>query len=719
MKHTPCFRYFRIPAASRIALFVAAVGSTASANAPRQTGDESAHLVSVAAEARSLSAALRRQITVERSMTSLPILVLPRQGSPEQVLRLMASALGASVVPDGRDYSIRRTPADRRGTAERQIVRVKSWLAARWRQSDQTAAKLALVGGLEAQYVTSAAEYARVLEANRALPLFNYVEPTNNACFVPAGRLLRKIIDRMTPEELSSIPLNTPIFYSNHPNPVERLLPNTQELLATFASEQSKLATVLPSKGVVIPIPEEPRVLVQITRRTSHLEFILYVYDPAGQFVAQCGDMTRLSMLWAPPFVEGSPFFGLKDSRWQDLADSSKLYVDTESFRHAGFKLDPAREAAEPWIDVMHRKLHTKYMPPAFLHPERLEPNDYVVREGLLGIAKSYPGRPFAAVVPDDLWPDSFGAVKDYRVNVDAFLHFLDKDGAEVSQTNEGTIVRLSDPDSQGERIADRKTLGEAVRHFATSQSIGVREWCSALAALAPLGRASVGGWFLGTVLESVPAFSGKTVYDPTFARFLGTMTDGEWESLCRSGTTTLSSAESIEAFLQVVSHEGAPVLGGNPSKPGALDRPIENLIAEGVDQAIVNAKVDRTTAVRVWVPGQGWQGVRNSPSESPRFLGNMLGTRLLPSASASDAATAIGQFLSSLRFKYFIQERFRFTIPLPSGREMSQTYIDDADGEAPEVGFDDLPSAIRDALYAGITSPRKSPKRMSGPPGR
>jgi hypothetical protein len=683
-------------------------------SAALQASDQTAHFVTVAAEARTISAALGKPVRVEGGMGRLPILVMPRQGSPEQVLRLTASALNASVVDDGLSFHIRRSLADQENIVERRIIRVNNWLDARWAQWDRIAAKYASAGALDTQYQAAEVETTKIMVANRTRSVFDFVEPINVSCFEPAGRLLRKLIERIGARELATLPLYDWVFYSNLPNAYERKLPGVDHLVSVFAAEHEQIAAELPVNGVALSVPTELRLLVRVERMPDYLGFSLFAYGPSGRLVAQCFDMSRLSMLWGPPMVEGAPFFSRRDARWRNLDNASKLFVDTENFRTVGFSFDPSRGKSEPWIDVSHRRLRTNAMPAFFFKPDRFEPNDYVVREGLLGIADGYPERPFAAIVPDGLWHDAFGTVKDYRVNVAAFLHFLEKDGAEVIGTDEGTVIRLTDPDPEEERIANRKILGESVRGFAASNTIGVRQWCRTLADLGPLGSYSIAGWYLSTVLESVPSFKGKTINDPTFQRFLGTLTDGEWDQLFRSGTITLTSTESMQAFRQVISHEGAPIIGGDSHRSDALDRPVENLTAAEADNVTLSGKLDQSAALRVFVPGRESFGAPNSPMESPSAFGRYL-TRLFHPAPGIDSATSLDQFLHTLRFKYFYQDRYYFSLPFSTGRSLVESYIQDEDAEAQEVGFDDLPQSIRDEVYAAYNDASKTPRSQPG----
>ncbi len=241
---------------------------------------------SAATQAHAIGSELGINVEAQRNLRQQPVLIARRGAKPMDLLQGIAFALHATITREGPVYRITRskTDEDKLKTLDRKLMStaINSRIA-QWDAELKRASAFGSQASQVAHYIQTDAAAITEASVNPTEPMHRGIDPD---LLSPAGRLLRKLVDRIGSAALSEVEAGEMRVYSEKPTPCEIGIPNAEEAVGDFAKDQVVFALdpklhvseadrrnsldefVLPRSGVGV---ESPRCVLTADRRQNIL----------------------------------------------------------------------------------------------------------------------------------------------------------------------------------------------------------------------------------------------------------------------------------------------------------------------------------------------------------------------------------------------------------------------------------------------------------------
>ena len=681
-------------------------------------------VVSASAEVAYLADRMGKTISVDRELSEFPIFVEANGANASALLQDIAASLHATIYSTKNGLRIGRTREDIKASSllHRQVG--MKWLQDRFELWDRDLE-------YEKKFGSRVNQLKDVIRTNAHADSTFLANQTNlsgryrrlwTPAFLPAGRFLRQLVNRVGIEMLSEIGTDERRFYSNSPTAEEFRIPNADADVKTFLKEESEFQRdenysvsdgELKRIGIPrielsrqLPPPNEVKFLLSETRTDAHIDLRLEIYDGDGELLDQAYAASELSQYLDSP-VRTAQFL-MKDAirGWVPLSRGSQWVSNIDQIRVAGSK--SLANGDQPWLNLSRRTLNVGSLPYMMLYPVRFEPNNYVVRELLGGISAEYPGKAFVCQIPDRAWPFALACVRSGKANVQIFKKFLlDDIGCEETSVGSDVVIRPRDPLAADAHFAHRDVIGRSIRGFVSAQRVSLPAWSRCMKELGSGASSSVSNWYLRAVKYSLPACSGQA--DALAFRLLGGLSDDDWSAL-QSGEAVPLHDMTIDNVLltRIVKFETIRPQSKARISPVEM-HPVE-LFPAGMDLDFPGV-IHTSTQILVDLPAP-----RAEPSVP--FFGRtpdmLTGILLGPIRMARDFATRLNRntsdeaiFRSVVKkmgqWRVAIQRTYTIRVQLPEGVYLNQSIADAPFMEPGTVSLDQLPVDYLKQLFEAV----------------
>lgn len=410
-------------------------------------------VLSVGTEAALLSEGRPKPVVVAKGLKDQLIFIDPKQSAVERQIAALAIALHASVVEGARATYIERTEMNLKQLRERRTRLRAKWIADRL-DGIASFRKEALSGHTVAEAflkdVDKRNKDLNDLRSGKIGPekVGNYAGIYLLPSQIFVEKLLRRIgLSRIASFETGQMvtfeddPVAGTLALSNHDDLTSEYLAHQAEVLMPelSATDRSKILALGYDKVASLdPNATRPaKIRVRILPETSQIILQTEAFDSEG---------ARLFASNISASASGSVL-------------SDQAILNQFPARNSVFSL-PLRQESVTAVNYLRRRV-PEPLPAWVLHPDRSEPLDLFVRDGVAAMGRQQPaGKCFAMCVSDSLWRRVLPCISDNRINLDGLKAEL-KSWLPYEQVEkaDAVVMRPEDPEGDESVRTNRKAL--------------------------------------------------------------------------------------------------------------------------------------------------------------------------------------------------------------------------------------------------------------------
>lgn len=495
-----------------------------------------------------ISKALGIVVEVEPSLQRKPVIVVPNDAQPLILLKGLAFALHATVAQYGTGLRLGRTKSDLnslKAIDQRLMTEAIQGRLLLWDREIKEAMPLGSPAAQVAFYIHRDSLALSSRSTNPTNPITRGVPPE---ILSPAGKLLRRIVDRVGVENLSTIMTGEVRAYSSAASPMESQVMGADEMLEAFKSDQDKYASDpnlqvseedkrISHEGFVLPAPVSDldglKFVLTANRFLNTLNLTLDVFNRKGERVARSFVSTRQSRDNTVPSqraIQSAKAF-----------PASTISLSTEQVEFEKALIPPFTAPSEG--STLFQKI---------LHPDSFDPAEFLIPTALdpwVKTAKS----PVIAVISDDLVLAAHYSVQGQELNTSAFEALL-QDSSEKVELDGIRILRPKDPLASEPYDCNRENLGRSLRSFVKAHEISLKSW-SNLAFEQDSAMPFIPRQYL-TMLRffDLPTFRNPNTFDEIF-QTLGCLSEATWSEIQNGAFVDMTNEDLRSRLWRCITH--------------------------------------------------------------------------------------------------------------------------------------------------------------------
>jgi hypothetical protein len=436
-----------------------------------------------------------------------------------------------------------------------------------------------------------------------------YVEPVAGVVWLtvvtPAGRLLRRVVNRIGFGRLAEIDSNDIRYFSTDPTPDEAGLTGCERDLRQFVEDEVDLTrspktqryqtdlSILGKNHIGIegaaPVSSNLKIVLVESRTEEEIGLHLEVNMLDGKMIDRAYVSTNPDYFIQSARQSAEHNEKSHECEWAPLRAQTQSIVDMNFLHWHDYHISPQDAMLEPWLDTETRQVKIGRLPTRFTAPQEEEPLDFALSEALSALSNREPNHRLVARVPDLLWPYAMDCVHNGRIDVTMFSRFLfGRAGCEWIAGGGRYIIRPQDPLLADNWYASRKILGSWIRKFANDRKISLQSRARLLYQLGSSATSPVAEFYLKSVLGGLPSFINSVQsLNPLVYRLFGSLSDNDWDKIDATGSVELADT-GVEGQLvsKIIRSKAIPL----NSPPGHLadiyiNNPLE-LYPAGLDDS-------------------------------------------------------------------------------------------------------------------------------------
>lgn len=638
----------------------------------------SPRIVSVGTEARWIAAGLGKSVEIEPKLAVNRVFVSNAVQPSVALLKTLALAVHATVLPVAGGYRLERTPADsaelHRSETEERIV----WIQSRLTEVDAFRNERLAIGppqqALSHELASEQAAFQSYAKHIGPFPKTFYVSQ-----LLPSEELLESLVRRIGPEALAQVAPGEERVYEDVPVDEAKPLPAHDDLLDEY------VARMAPYPGVDIPSQKSSPAFVDVgrtVRRPTRLRlrvtgdylwvgFRLDGYDEKGGLVLSNSLFTLPNnpMRAAPTIVREA--LARPDAKFWPLSDASKAAMDEERQIVLG-----KTEALPAWL----------------MDPDKNEPLNLFAAEALAAVAAQTPSKVLVVDVPDEVWAFAQQCTYKGRLCESAFEELLSS-VQEFERLEDATSIvwRPKVPELVEASSADRNVLAR----FANTM---FKDAGDPLRAIAELYHDACTNGSPLTATWSQVAVSRlgiQQVMPPAQVfRLLGGLSPLDWDALDEGRAVSLAGVQD-ELRTLLLNDLEHPI--GNPVPADLYRHPMELYDRAPIGETAIGFATRQFPTVRFWdngVEGKSWVPIEFLANLGPAGTG-------VPVSNTFDRAEFEREMGGPRKFRLAVGNERTITLYLPYNYRLEFKFRGLFTNVSDAASYSDLPQSFRDYAWS------------------
>ena len=535
-----------------------------------------------------ISVRSQKQIKVSAELAKLRIYVDFKDRSPDQSLRILAGAISASVKSTADGLFLSRSLDDHLGMTEHVGKVRETWIDARIKSIEEF--RVQRLHGDNVLEAFKKATDGATNDPNSETPILRDANGGTHSTveFLPAEKLLIDLVNRIGVRTMARLPTFRTSVFEDAPHGSAKSLPSHGDLDAVY---RNSVGRQLPRRNEILDIiPED---------RGERLPYILNNKVASKLRLEQFCDGTTISIKLEGFDAAGqrvlSAFMGCGANR-SLVAPSAHAIRASEIHGSDWIDLSKDAQNALTWP-----RENRSQVPEWFIHPEKVEPLNFHVREAIEGLRKTESdSAPFVFIVSDSLWTTLKGCVRDGRMNVAGIISTIqDWSPYERIETANGVVWRPIDLSLAESFVADRAELGKYSREVIRQRRIDMRTASKMVSRAARNAYALPGEWnHLAQVLFPEVRSPGTTL---EFGQLIGAIDDSHWAQLQQGKSFTVAEL-GIDPFVRkVLEDDPNSKTISDFTHPDIMDYPNETLSGQSLGKLTVRGFASSISPWRQW----------------------------------------------------------------------------------------------------------------------
>ncbi len=651
-----------------------------------QSQGHEARAVKLVDEAAGLSRLLGVPITVDPVLRNESLLVRDSGSDAGSTLAAVAKAVHGSAMRTADGWTIQRSPIDRADIERTRAANRAAWIregireVARYRES---------LGG---DRVPPSTLWKQIDEENRQIKEVEHGRRQAQVKFfaselLPSQWLLESLVTQIGLDTLAKLPTGQTEIFEDRPAPGCQPLAVHSELIAEFGAKMQRFhAMIIPESasrsieeryrnGAFAGVgqdSEPPQLLrLRVDPELATLGFILEGYDRQGRLTLSANMMTPAEGKEVSPHLVAAEAKRSANPEWVDLDARSDPEVDDQ-------ELASSKPVAERLI-----------------HPEREDPLNRSVAPVIEKLAESESSL-CVIQLSDPLWQAARVSVQHGRLSLASLRSVMSISLQYERTTVDGFVIwRSADPDYVSPTHANRKSLGQFARQVLREGPPTMREYCQF--------RHDVGGidsplpevWLAWE--KSFTGDTGRPTLTTEMARFIGSISDVDWERLSEGQSLTAAQLGITDALQSLLLKTDSSPPQGMNSDTGPFRHPIELLRGGSVGDCQVRLRDENEPVFR-------WRSLRGGDETFWEPYSAMSRYFRVPVRLIGPDAPKIVMTRSEYESRLDRQNRFRtalrphayFEISLLGKGTLQAEYVGNPVRESSGLVYTDLPEEVR-----------------------